>query len=386
MPPNSLSPLLVSALALPLLAVGCAEGDDEQDTQPAFALPLPISDPGCTDCGKNGHVMMGSGIGHLNLDGLANDWGVKVVEFWHPSHLGTDLRMEVELDRLYGVDDATNLVELQGQQLVGAAIEIQLDPDTFYEVRILAVHRNWLYWTNPLQWIESYELHYDGPYPAPYTHPTTTLDQTPLCPQIADTWLGASKMDAAMFEGEIFHQEDLSIEDTLPGPGGWFTVACAHSAALKQLFTRRVKQSRPFASGIVDLAQRKAMKVAWTADYCGAGTTYTTTGVPLFVRDALGTIPTTHDASWTTLEAISMRYEAVWNENGAVCIHDWRRRQYDDENPEVHDEESIVAAQEQCERLDHDLPKCTDLIPSFPKGWQEHGKVLTAFPRANLTP
>lgn len=388
MPPNSLSPLLVSALALPLLALGCAV-DGEQDTQPAFAQPVPpLEDPTCGTCGKNGNVVMGSGVGQLNLDGFPNDWGVKFVEFWHPEHLGEDLRMEVELDRLYVVEDGTDELVLDGNELEGGSIEIQLGPDEFYQVRIGDVHRNWLYWTNPLQWIESYELYYDGPYPDPYTHPITPFPfpSEPLCPQIADTWLGTSNFDAAMFEGEIYHPGDLSIEDQPPGPGGWITIACAHSAALKQLFTRRIRQARPFGSGISDEIPRDAMLAAWTGDYCGSGDSFTTTGVPLFVRDRAVTIPLTHAASWTNAEAVGMTYEAVWTDEGAVCVNNWRRRQYDATNPDVHDLESITNAKKLCDRIDHELPSCTSLIPGFPAGWKDHGNVLTAFPTANLTP
>jgi hypothetical protein len=381
MAPALFSSVLVTAI--PLLALGCAVGDQISTATQRQA----ISDPTCTDCGNNGDVLEGSAIGHLGRGGQVNSWGVTLVEFWHPLHLGLDLRAGVRLDRLYGVNDADDRIVLQDKDLEHGVFEIRTAPGVFYEVRILKVNRDWHYWTSPATWIESYELSYDGPYPLPHTHPTTTLDPQPLCPQLLDeSWLNGHKMDAAVFEGEIYHQEDLSFENTAPGEGGWFNVACAHSATLKQLFTRRTPLARPFGSGIGADPQRKSTLRAWTGDYCGIGESFTTTGVPLLVRDKLGTIPADHGASWSDkrAEAGEITYEAVWDENGAVCIDEWRRHQYVKENPEVHDDEAVTEAQERCAEVSHALPSCQTLIPTFPTGWQAFGNILTAFPTKNL--
>lgn len=380
MPPALLRSVLVAAI--PLLAFGC--NVDEQTSM--TTQEQMISDPACTDCGNNGNVLEGSGIGHLGRGHQVNGWGVKLVEFWHPLHVAVNLRAGVRLDRLYGIDDADDTIEIQGYDLKDGVFEIQTSVGKFYEVRILEVHREWLYWTNPQTWIESYELHYDGPYTSSHTHWVTPLPSNPLCPQLEGPGLFGHKMDAAVFEGEIYHQEDLSFEDTEPGEDGWFNVACAHSATLKQLFTRRTPLARPFGSGTVDDALRKASLRAWTGDYCGTGESFTTTGVPLLVRDTDGTIPTDHEASWSDTEAKAkeITYEAVWDEKGAVCINDWRRRQYVKENRKVHDESAVAAAQDRCAEVGHALPSCQTLIPMFPTGWSTFGTILTAFPTKNL--
>jgi hypothetical protein len=378
MPPKLVSLLLVAAI--PLLVLGCAA--DER----TFATPQEvqeIKDPTCADCGTNGNVLEGSSIGHLGRGHQINNWGVTLAEFWHPNYLGVALRVGVQLDRLYGINDANDTIAVQGYDLVDGVFEIQAAPGVFYEVRIRAVHRDWLYWTSPATWIESYELSYDGPYPSP--RPTTALPSQPLCPQIDEPWLGEHKMDAAVFEGEIYHQVDLSFENTPPGESGWFNIACAHSATLKQLFTRRTPLAGPFGSGINDSAQRRSTLRAWTGDYCGIGESFTTTGVPLLIRDKLGTIPPDHRASWSDAKAAAgeVTYEAVWDENGAVCINDWRRRQYA-KNPKVHDEDAVKAAQDRCAEVGHPLPSCHMLIARLPTEWQAYGKVLTAFPTKNL--
>jgi hypothetical protein len=380
MPPKLVSPLIA---VIPLVALGCAA------EEPTSVIAQELSSPTCADCGNNGNVLEGSGIGHLGRGDQINDWGVTLVEFWHPLHLAVDLRAGVQLDRLYGIDDADDTIEIQGYDLTRGVFEIQTAPGVFYEVRILGVHRDWRYWTSPATYIESYELWYDGPYPIPHTHPTTPIHPAqPLCPQIDEPWLGEHKMDAAVFEGEIYHQADLSFHNTDPGEGGWFNIACAHSATLKQLFTRRTPLARPFGSGIGDDAQRRSTLRAWTGDYCGTGDSFTTTGVPLLIRDERGTIPTNHDASWSDEEAAAkeITYEAVWDERGAVCINDWRRRQYVAENPRVHDESAVTAAQVRCEKEGHPLPSCQSLLPAFPTRWQSLGKILTAFPTENLEP
>jgi hypothetical protein len=381
MPPALLSSVLVAAI--PLLALGC-----DVDEQTSMITQEQVSsDPTCADCGTNGNVLEGSAVGHLGRGGQVNSWGVTLIEFWHPLHLGVNLRVGVHFDRLYGIDDTQDTIVLQGIDLERGVFEILTALGDVYEVRILKVNRDWQYWTNPAMWIESYELSYDGPYSTPHTHPTTAFNPQPLCPQLEGPGLFGHKMDAAVFEGEIYHQEDLSFENTASGEHGWFNIACAHSATLKQLFTRRTPRARPFGSGIVDEAPRKASLRAWTGDYCGTGESFTTTGVPLLVRDRAGTIPTNHEASWsdTEAEANEITYEAVWDEHGAVCINDWRRRQYVKENRKVHDESAVAAAQDRCSKVGHALPPCQTLIPMFPTGWSAFGNILTAFPTKNLT-
>lgn len=377
MPPKLIRPLLVAAI--PLLALGCAA------EEPTSTTAQQLSDPTCADCGNNGNVLEGSGLGHVDRGGQFNNWGVRLVELWHPAHLDIKLRAGVVLDRLYGVDSANDTIALEGERLKDGVFEIEA-AGQFYEVRILAVRHDWHYWTNPATSIESYELSYDGPYALPNTHPTTALNPQPLCPQIDEPGIGKHRMDAAVFEGEIYHQRDLSFEDTDPGKDGWFNVACAHSATLKQLFTRRTPLARPFGSGIEDRASRKSTLRVWTADYCGIGESFTTTGVPLLVRDRQATLPRDHDASWSDAEARAneVTYEAVWDEHGAVCINEWRRNQYVATNPEVHDERAVSAARERCAQVHHALPPCTTLIPTFPTGWEAYGEILTAFPTQNL--
>jgi hypothetical protein len=75
----------------------------------------------------------------------------------------------------------------------------------------------------------------------------------------------------------------------------------------------------------------------------------------------------------------------VWNERGAVCVNDWRRRQYVADNPKVHDEDAVTATQQRCEKVGHALPSCQSLLSAFPTGWQTLGRILTAFPTENLT-
>ena len=378
MPTNLVSSLIT---AIPLIALGCAT---EEVTS---TITQQIVDPACAECAKNGPLVEGSGIGHLGRDHQVNDWGVTLVEFWHKDHPALDLRVKVELDQLSAVDNADSTYVLHGKDLIGGVFVIQTVQGVFYEVRILDVSYRWNYWTNPPIDIEGYTLSYDGPYVGAYPHPTTPLyPLIPLCPEIDEPWLGEHTMGAAVFEGEIYHQADLSFQNTAPGPDGWFTVACAGSATLKQLLTRRTPLARPFPTGIVDDAQRRSMLRAWTADYCGSGDSFTITGVPLLVRDGLGTIPTDHRSSWsdTEAEANEIIYEAVRDERGAVCFNEWRRDQDVPGKPEVHDESAVTKALLRCEEVGHPLPPCRLLLPTFPTGWQGLGKVLTALPSEYL--
>jgi hypothetical protein len=381
MPPTSLSPLLVSTLALPLLALGCA-------VEPPTSTTTVYISPGCIgiDCGKNGKIVEGSAVGHLKRDKVtANNWEITLHDFIVPHR--ENIRLGVDRDRMVGVSTINGMIIAQPWDLTDAIIIVKNDDDEYFNIRVKAVNSTWAYWTPPHTTIYSYTLKYDGPYAAPTPYPTSPYDEVPLCPQIDEPWLGEHTMDAAVFEGEIYHQDTLTIEDTVTGVNAWFNIACAHSASLKQMFTRRIRRARPPGSGTTDDEPRMAMLSAWVGRYCGDETAFTVTGVPLLVRDDLAQIPQSHDASWSDSEANTLTYEAVWNHNGAVCLNTPRRFQYSDAKPQIHDDGALDAIRKRCNLLNHGLPSCQSLVgPTFPIGWEAHGDVLTAFPTANLTP
>src|SRR5688572_32709759 len=116
MPPTSLSPLLVSTLALPLLALGCA-------VEPPTSTTTVYISPGCIgiDCGKNGKIVEGSAVGHLKRDKVtANNWEITLHDFIVPHR--ENIRLGVDRDRMVGVSTINGMIIAQPWDLTDAII------------------------------------------------------------------------------------------------------------------------------------------------------------------------------------------------------------------------------------------------------------------------
>ncbi|MFN0251682.1 MAG: ADYC domain-containing protein [Kofleriaceae bacterium] len=165
-----------------------------------------------------------------------------------------------------------------------------------------------------------------------------------------DEWPG-NPHAAVVFEGDRFHHEAHTVSDSVGSP--WFNIACAGGYPAKLHLLRHT-----WAGGFskldgvqywpTTLAQRQTYLRAITADYHGDGAAHTLSGVPLFYGDAAGIHPM---ASGGTIEAI-------WKENGAVCLNEPR-----------------VVTRTSIESRGIPIPRCHGVV-----NWFEMGYVLTVVP------
>jgi hypothetical protein len=395
MPPNSLSPLLVSALTLPLLAVGCAVEEPATD----LAIDPVVQIGGSCDisgCGTNSGFIKGVYFHEANPFGAESD-GVAMIG----ANLddGTPVRMHVHENALRAYDPVGGDF-YSSWELLDAVMHFSVE-GIVYPVRVdLVLPTGFLFWATggagALPAVEAYHLVYLDP-----ALPRRGWQN--LCPHVPasdDYPWGASALWAAVFEGQRYDAETLTFDNTpLAGPDAWFNIACGGSALLKQLLIRHTDSGE--GGPVPNHDDQAAALNAVTANYCGDGKSFTQLGVPLRLRDELGTIPSNHPSSFAGMPKIAtwagdhwaipggptgFVVEAVWTEDGAYCMETSRREQA---GVELEDADQVI--RDYCDSVDHPLPTCTSLgmgpggFPGgFPASWTLHGHVLTAFPAANL--
>ena len=116
---------------------------------------------------------------------------------------------------------------------------------------------------------------------------------------------------ATVLGGETY---DNVTKEVNANQTGWFTLACAGSAAAKMKLMGYAPQTEFDGSGAPStVAQRQATLKMITADYCGTGTSYTQTGTPVVWRNQAGSVDS---SNWHVPGAV----EAVWDEHGARCL------------------------------------------------------------------
>lgn len=238
-------------------------------------------------CGFNAAEVNGHSLRELHLDGLTAPGGARLVGFTAPpSAFGHHLA--VENDEL--VARAGTSVR-RGGQLIGAVLLVALPGGVTVPVTI-AGHQQVPSWAEGRAPIAAYTLVY--PEPMEISGVKNVCAGDPLDP-VANvvTVLGGERYDEA-------------TKTVVPG-SRWFTLACPGSAAAKLSLLGYGPQS-----SATTVAQRQATLKMITADYCGAGTSYTQNGTPLQWANRDGSVSPASDALGPV--------EAVWSAHGALCL------------------------------------------------------------------
>jgi hypothetical protein len=128
---------------------------------------------------------------------------------------------------------------------------------------------------------------------------------------------------ALVFRGDRYNTVAKTVSAAAPDDG-WFNLACAGTAMAKMHLLRHTA-----AGGLTHgaethpttIPQRQAMLKMLTADYCGDGRSFTVNGHPLVYGDVRGWYP------WAPRPPLDLEdpaqvasFEAIWTENGAVCL------------------------------------------------------------------
>ncbi|MDC0722090.1 ADYC domain-containing protein [Nannocystis bainbridge] len=244
-------------------------------------------------CGFNSADVNGRAIRELNLDGVANSEGLRITGFLAPLGLLGNYRLEVENDALVARNPGGQT--LKGAQLIGATILVQASGLLSLPVPITVLgYQEVDSWAAGAPKVPTYALLYPDL--------GALLGVRNVCSgDLLDTLASA----ATVLGGETY---DLAAKTVTPNRNRWLTIACAGSAAAKM----RLLGYGPQSSATTP-AQRQATLKMVTADYCGEGVSYTQNGTEVHWANAGGTV-----APGSTAELGDV--EAVWNEDGALCL------------------------------------------------------------------
>ncbi len=248
-------------------------------------------------CGFNAADVNGRSLQELNLAGQANSDGVRVVGFLAPplTLLG-GYTLSVEDDEFVAKRGTS---KLKRQQLVGSIILVQIPLGLVLPVTISG-YESVPSWADGGEPIAAYTLI--------YPELGALLGVKNVC---SGSLLDPLAAAATVLGGETYDNTTKTVQPNKPG---WFTLACAGSAAAKMKLMGYAPQTKlPGATQPASVAARQATLKMITADYCGDGHSYTATGTPVVWTNPSGTVDS---SEFHTPGAV----EAVWTANGALCL------------------------------------------------------------------
>ncbi|WAS91772.1 ADYC domain-containing protein [Nannocystis punicea] len=308
---HSIFPLF--ALSLSLLAIGCTT--EETDPDQTFRTTT----IGCGQCSDSNSPQVDDfEVPELNEDGDANGDSVSLVGAITPGNVLVPL--EAIGDELVAHTAGSDVM---GLELIGYKLRVNT-PNGLFDLLITA-YEHYESWADGEADISAYGLRYaSAEYP--------TGDGGSVCPGYPD--------DAAVVTvigGETYDREHKVI--AIQGDDDWFTLACEGQAAYKM---KRLNYgpNQDFRAGTdpATPAERTATLKMITADYCGAGTSYTAQGTEVDWFDVGGTILPSVPPTGALLEAL-------WTDTGAVCL----------DTPRL---VTRTEVEEEC-----DLPTCDEIDP-----------------------
>lgn len=283
-----------TGLASMLLLTGCEPPEEELANRYGFAA----KDCSRWRCGYNTSEINGKSLQELNLDGQPNADGVKLVGFVPTQGLLSCLLFGCHLDTDGDELVATNgFTELRGFQLVGSTLLVRVQQGLVLPV-VIAGYEEVDSWADPGTSVAAYSLI--------YVDPESLLD-TSIC---KGTLVDPLQASVVILAGERY---DLETKTVHSGQDGWFTLACAGSAAAKMSLMGYGPNADFNGEGEpATPQQRQATLKMITADYCGNGDSYTADGTPLNWRNAAGSVgfPNPEES----------QIEAIWTAQGAVCL------------------------------------------------------------------
>jgi hypothetical protein len=347
-------PAMLPATMLLLAAASCVSDPAGLDPVWLGAVDLtPVTPAGdqwnpCTtwDCGKNHPLLNTFPLHDLHEAGLSNADGFGITSL---RRFGVSLALTVEQGVMTG-SSATSTYT--GAALIGSIINVHNNVTN--ETWQIEIHDftsgGLLYWvgggTRP-----AYHLRYR----ALGTRPWKNLCNAPLEPSDEPLWPDAFETYAILIDDERY---DRDAKQVLAGDGeGWFNIACAGSTLAKMVLMHYDPNVPAMDPAQTSVDQRTTVIKMLTADYLGTGVAFTQPQTLLQWADAPG---------WHTVPVATQgTSEAVWDENGAVCL-DAPRLATVYPNIDEHIESNCLAPG--CT-----MPPTCDALGITDQNWTQHG-------------
>jgi hypothetical protein len=312
--PNLYLPRLSAALLCIAGIVACDDTESELSTLRGGTYQCPR-----WQCGYNTSEINGKSLQELHLGGQQNADGIALAHFAPPLGLLLNWHLAVEGDALVARGGLFGNSTLRGNQLLGSTIWLKLDGVLTIPV-VIAGYEQVDSWASNGQPVSAYALIYPDLQ-------NLLLLQRSVC---KGTLLDPLQASVVILAGERY---DLDAKAVIPNQDGWITLACAGSAAAKMAllgYGPHAKFSDQSAPATVD--QRQATLKMITADYCGDGQSYTEDGTLLAWENQAGTVIPDDEPGAS---------EAIWTEDGAVCL----------DVPRIVDREDVACTLPSCDEF-----------------------------------
>jgi hypothetical protein len=306
--------VLFSYLVLAMSVAGCVQ-------QPmAVASSAVVGN--CPDWGcPSNAASMGDRLVFHEVDSCrqeANAAGIRMVGF---DLGGTDMMLQVLGDEMFAIDTSTT-ARYSGDQLVGGILKLHSTTTGEYFDVAITDRGETDFWVDPSRTVPTYTFKYRlGQRPPRYPELGDREGFAALCagkhldPESQQTM--PDEQLALVFGRDRYDARAKTV--ALTGGECWINIACAGSAVAKMHLLRHTEAGSD-ANHITDVGQRQAMLKTITDDICGTGRSFTQDGEDVYYQDI---------RAWHPLPSVLGKLEAVWDQNGAVCLDEPRRARED---------------------------------------------------------
>lgn len=324
------TPLAVALVSL-VVVPACGAIEDDPPTSTA-AQALSCGEPFCGNTPFLGPFPVfeldQTGTTFSKIEGVP---GLRIGSFVDKN--GKQLRPAVSGFTLYGV--RPDKTKVSGAALDGAKLTIETDtiPMKKFELTIEIAAP-----------VPFYENGDDGTkvptYRITYVDPAFPQGHRHLCSGSTD-----KPNESLVYAGDRYDAYTGDVIATGAAAGPWFNIACKDDARWKLALMRYVEAAQD-ATHKTSAEEREAGLRSIRADYCGNGVAMTEIGIDID-WDSTG--------GWLTVDAANEPVEAIWTDDGAICVS----------NPRYVALDTIPCAK-----------KCGDLWQT----WSAHGSWITYLP------
>lgn len=345
------------------------------------------TDPTCPDwgCGTNS-ATVGDGVVFDELDGSGLDTGA--VRITRATRYGQAVELHVVRHSLFAVATDGSESVYTYSQLNDTLIELTGTTSNgevrSYELRIDSVSDRHRFWSGKSDVVPSYRI-------SSRPKDNNTGIRMPICKVSLPPGEvpSGSEHDAIVFEGDHYDAGAKTVTDSSSTTR--FRLACVGTAPAKLHLMRHTRaggwtQNEEVEPGglpsfYTPVASRQAMLKMFTADYCGTGRSFTVDGRPLKYGDKNRWYPGTPTLlSQGELLPGDGVLEALWDENGALCLEEPRLAfpPSTQTTPPIEPVSRPDVEQECAGR--HDLPRCTGPAGLLSSGTEVVWHVISALP------
>jgi hypothetical protein len=348
---------LLMSVVVGLVVGGCA-------AEPVTATTVEALIVGCdvTRCGTNSPVVDTLGFHELNLKGLPNAEGLRLLQFVQN---GITYTLHVERGKLSGTSDVGMIA---GNKLVGAQLIIENYTRRRFALIINAVGiaSPWTLRTGldgtglVLEELETYDLQWtrlDSWQPQAFCQ--LSMQSKAIDSSEPETM---SPGAAVLFEGDRIDRVHMTIDPKVDLD--WFNIGCAGSALAKLALSGHTQASSGPHDGTTWKEAQTLLKMM-AGDYCGNGWIFTIQGQPLYWQNETGTMNFPAD--------VRPSIEARWSSQGAICLGQPR---LDVNAPETWPDQFSRPVTKDILRVCPELPTCTDDDPYY----QDNAYLVSANP------